>query len=143
MTQSVISAYESGKRQPSVPMLARLVSATGRELHVRAEEGSHSLARMSGPIGTRVRGLRTEVRKRALAHGMTGVRVFGSVARGEETEQSDLDLLVDTGASVGLFAMFRLQDELEALLSVPVDLVPAEGLKPDVREALERDLVAL
>jgi hypothetical protein len=65
------------------------------------------------------------------------------VARGEETADSDIDLLADFSAGTSLFTLARLQRELESILGAPVDIVPASGLKPDVRAEVERDVVPL
>ncbi len=56
--------------------------------------------------------------------------LFGSVARGDETASSDVDLLVDFEADSSLFDLLHLQDELSALLGCPVDVVSARALKP-------------
>ncbi len=65
------------------------------------------------------------------------MRVFGSVARGEDTDSSDVDLLVDLEGGVGLVALAGLRRELTELLGVDVDVVPAGTLKAGVRaEAL-------
>ncbi|HUC26128.1 MAG TPA: nucleotidyltransferase family protein [Streptosporangiaceae bacterium] len=79
----------------------------------------------------------------AAAHGVSGLRVFGSVARGEDRADSDVDLLADLPAGISLFGMARLQADLESILGTRVDLVPAADLKPDVRSRVERELVAL
>jgi transcriptional regulator with XRE-family HTH domain len=50
VTQSVISAYESGARQPSLPVLERLVAATGLELELRVRKARSPLVRLSGPL---------------------------------------------------------------------------------------------
>src|SRR5690242_16790824 len=71
------------------------------------------------------------------------VRVFGSVARGEVRADSDLDLLIDVPADLGLLGLGRLADELEALLGARVDLVPSSDLEPGVRARVEADLVSL
>lgn len=127
VTQSVVSAYESGARQPSVPTLERLVAATGFELDI------HLRRRPSGmPLAAAVRRHRRQIRQIAAAHGLGNVRVFGSVARGEEMADSDVDLLVDVAPGVGLIELGRCQSELEALLGARVDLVPAADLKPGV-----------
>ena len=73
-----------------------------------------------------------KVKQLAASHGLTNLRVFGSVARGEETEDSDIDLLVDVKPGVGLIGMARAQHEVEELLGTRVDLVPASDLKPRV-----------
>ncbi len=143
VTQSVISAYESGHRQPSLPTLARLVEAAGQELVLGVSRPPRRLARLSGPVGTRVRACRRELAAAAAVHGVSNLRVFGSVARGEDRADSDVDLLADLPAGMGLFGLGRARAELEAVLGAPVDLVPASDLKPGVRARVERDLVAL
>jgi uncharacterized protein len=52
VTQSVISAYESGQRQPSLPVLARLVDAAGFELTLGLRRPPRRLRRLSGPVGS-------------------------------------------------------------------------------------------
>src|SRR4051812_34384906 len=88
VSQSVVSVYESGRRQSSLPVLADLISATGYTLDLSlsppAPTGPPSGRRLSGPIGRRLRRPRREVRGLAVAHGMGQVGVFGSVARGVE-----------------------------------------------------------
>jgi predicted nucleotidyltransferase len=65
------------------------------------------------------------------------------VARGEDRPDSDIDLLVELPVGMGLFAVARVQNELEDLLGSPVDLVPNAGLKAGVRPAVETELVPL
>lgn len=129
VTQSVVSAYESSARQPSLPMLDRLVSATGLTLELQLRRRGQ---RLNGPIGARLRARRNKVRQVADAHGLMNPRVFGSVARGEETESSDVDLLVDVSPGVSLIGLARAQHELEGILETRVELVPAGDLKPGV-----------
>jgi uncharacterized protein len=142
VTQSVISAYESGTRQPSLPVLERLVAATGLELELRVRKAPSPLTRLTGPLGRRVRAHRTEIKHLGAKAGVTNVRVFGSVARGTETARSDIDLLIDLKPHTGLFALVALRGELEQLLEAGVDLVPADGLKDGMRHALQ-DTVGL
>jgi len=61
--------------------------------------------------------------------------VFGSFQRGEQTPESDIDLLVDflPDATPGFLTLSRMQRELSELLHRPVDLVPKGGLKPAIR----------
>ena len=143
VTQSVISAYESGHRQPSLPTLAALVEAAGYELVAEVRRQPRRLDRLSGPIGQRVRRHRHDIVAAAAAHGVSGLRVFGSVARGEDRPDSDVDLLADLPAGMSLFGLGRVQADLEAIVGTRVDLVPAEDLKPAVRPRAERDLVTL
>ena len=62
--------------------------------------------------------------------------VFGSTARGDAGQDSDIDLLVtfQAGAAIGLIAFNRLRRELEEGLGRKVDLVPKDGLKPIIRD---------
>lgn len=143
VTQSVISAYEAGRRQPSLPTLAALIEAAGYELEVSVQEPQGNLGRLTGPVGRRVRQHRSDLVAAAAAHGVANLRVFGSVARGEDRTDSDVDLLADIPAGMGLLGLGRVTDELEAVVGTRVDLVPAGQLKPAVRQRAERDLVAL
>lgn len=60
-----------------------------------------------------------------------------SVARGEDTAESDIDLLVDTDPDVGLFAIGALEAELEELLGREVDVVIARALREGVAATVE------
>lgn len=62
--------------------------------------------------------------------------VFGSVLRDDFGPESDVDLLVsfEPEAQIGFLALGRLRRELMALLNRPVDLVPQDGLKPQIRD---------
>jgi len=66
---------------------------------------------------------RQAVRAAALRYQTTNLRVFGSVLRGDDTDGSDLDLLVDPLPGTTLFDLGGLQFELEELLGVPVDVL--------------------
>jgi predicted nucleotidyltransferase/DNA-binding XRE family transcriptional regulator len=143
VTQSVISAYEAGHRQPAIPTLAALVHAAGYELVIRLRREPRRLGRLSGPVGRRLHRRRHDVVAAALTHGVTNLRVFGSVARGQDRTDSDVDLLADFPTGLGLFGLGRVQAELEAILGTRVDLVPAQDLKPLVRNRAEREMVAL
>jgi uncharacterized protein len=143
VTQSVISSYESGHRQPSVPTLAALIEATGFELETVIRRQPRRLKTLSGPVGVRLRRRRRDLVAAAAAHGVSGLRVFGSVARGEDRPDSDVDLLAELPPGMSLFGLARLQAELEAIVGTRVDLVPAADLKPEVRDRAGRDQVAL
>jgi predicted nucleotidyltransferase len=94
-------------------------------------------------VGRRLRQRRAAVLEVAHQHGVRVLGVFGSVARGEDRPDSDVDLLVELPSTMGLFAVARVQNELEALLGAPVDLIPESGLKAGVRPSVEADLVRL
>jgi predicted nucleotidyltransferase/DNA-binding XRE family transcriptional regulator len=143
VTQSVISAYESGHRQPAIPALAALIDAAGYELVMDLRRHPRRLGRLSGPVGRRVRRHRHDLIAAAAAHGVRNLRVFGSVSRGEDRPDSDVDLLADLPPGLSLIGLGRVEADLEAILGSHVDLIPAEDLKPGTRERVERDLVAL
>jgi uncharacterized protein len=105
--------------------------------------GSQGVASLSGPIGRRLRQHHEAVVAAAAAYGVSGLRVFGSVARGEDRADSDVDLLADLPPQMSLFRLGRLQAELEEILGARVDLVPESDLKPGVRPNAERDWVEL
>jgi transcriptional regulator with XRE-family HTH domain len=105
VTQSVISAYESGHRQPSVPALARLIEAAGCQLTLGLRRQPDRLRRLSGPVGRQVRRHRRDLIAAAAAHGVQNLRVFGSVARGEDHPGSDIDLLADLPPRLSLFGL--------------------------------------
>jgi hypothetical protein len=143
VTQSVVSAYESGSREPSLPTLRRLIEATGSELETQIRPAPSRLKQLTGPVGQRVIKHRPEIKRVAERHGMSNLRVFGSVARGEDRPDSDVDLLVDLAPDASLFTLARLQRELEQILGAPVDLVPSDGLKPGMRGAVRATQVPL
>jgi predicted nucleotidyltransferase/DNA-binding XRE family transcriptional regulator len=144
VAQSVISAYESGRREPGLRTLRRLVAATGQQLTVgleTAEPGVRGLP--DTPLGRRLRQRRSALIAAAESHGASNLRVFGSVARGEDGPDSDVDLLVDLAPGTGLFGLATLERELAEILHVDVDLAPADSLKPRQRVDAEREAIPL
>ena len=71
---------------------------------------------------------------------MARLQIFGSVARGEAAEGSDLDLLVRFATPKSLFDHARLQLDLEDRLGVPVDLITERALNPSIRDRVALDL---
>jgi uncharacterized protein len=74
-------------------------------------------------------------------YGVRTLALFGSLARNEATDQSDVDLLVEFDRAVGYFGLVALQDHLADLLRRPVDLGTLASLKPRIRQQVEQDLV--
>ncbi|AEG91769.1 nucleotidyltransferase family protein [Ramlibacter tataouinensis] len=79
---------------------------------------------------------RDDIRVIARRFRVANPRVFGSVLHGEDTDGSDLDLLVDPLPGTTLFDLGGLQGELEELLGVPVDVRTPGGLPPKFRAAV-------
>lgn len=71
-----------------------------------------------------------------LKHDITRLRLFGSVARGEDQEGSDIDLLVDFGTRKSLLDHVRIERELSELMGRPVDLLTERALSPHLRERI-------
>ena len=86
---------------------------------------------------------REEIIAIAAKHGARNVRVFGSVARGEADEQSDLDLLVELRPGRSLLDHAALWVELQDLLPCKVDVVSDRGIKPRIRERVLGEAVPL
>lgn len=87
---------------------------------------------------------RDEILRIADRHGATQLRVFGSVARGEATAISDLDLLVTWDYErMTAWGSAGLWEELEALLGRPVDITSERGLNPLIREAVLAEAIPL
>ncbi|MEJ5349029.1 MAG: nucleotidyltransferase family protein [Desulfosoma sp.] len=86
---------------------------------------------------------RDEILQIAAKHGAHNVRVFGSVARGEADEESDIDLVVEFEPGRSLFDLGGLQYELERLVGRRVDVVTERGLKARVRDRVLKEAVPL
>ena len=144
VAQSVISAYESGRREPSVSTLQRLVLATGHRLVLDIEPAENYAAGLPDtPLGRRVRQHRRSILACAKLHGASNVRVFGSTARGEDRPDSDVDLVDDMDKGTGLFNLEALRRELSEILGVPVDVAPSDSLRPHVRDEIEREAIQI
>lgn len=86
---------------------------------------------------------REEILRICAKYGARNVRVFGSVARGEADETSDIDFLVELEPGRTLFDLGGIQYELEQLLGRPVDVVTPRGLKARIQEQVLREAVPL
>ncbi|GIG37696.1 nucleotidyltransferase family protein [Cellulomonas pakistanensis] len=124
-------------RGDAVPAAVDLVPATA-DVAVGGEPGDGHGGAEPETVLSRVLGRqRDAIVTAASKHRMSNVRVFGSVARGEDGPESDVDLLVDLEPGVSLFDLARLEVELTDLLRRPVDVVPARMLKPRVARTVE------
>lgn len=75
----------------------------------------------------------------AARYGATNVRLFGSVARGEERPDSDVDLLIDLNADRGFDDYLGLAEEFELVLHRRVDLLLSRSLSPHFRPFIEAE----
>lgn len=144
LSQSVISAYESGSREPGVAMLVKLVEAAGQRMQVDVVPVAGAARGLPDTsMGRRLRRRRKAVIEAAKGRGATNVRVFGSVARGDDTASSDVDLLVDLDADVGLVALVALERELRDILGREVDVVPAASVKSALSSVMLAEAIPL
>lgn len=152
--QTTWSAYERGRREPAAATLRHLqnsISVTevgGTEVgcsEVGCSEVGVTELDTAQPVSA-AKALaehRREVVAVLAEAGMTNCRVFGSVARGDDSPGSDVDLLVTLTRPMGLFAFLRTQDRLREILGVDVDLVPDTELRPQVEASVTTDAIAL
>jgi predicted nucleotidyltransferase len=84
---------------------------------------------------------RDAIRRMVLESGMANPRLFGSVLRGEDAEDSDLDLLVDPSPETSLLDLAKLQIEIEAALGVKVDLRTPKFLPATFRDSVLAEAV--
>jgi uncharacterized protein len=141
-SQAMVARYETGAASPTVRTLARLLRAAGRELELSGAVASPRVPR--GTVAALLREHRAEIRAAAAAVGADNVRVFGSVARGEETPESDVDLLVDFPVGErGLFPLLELAADVESLVGRPVDVAAVEVMAEPVRERALAEAIPL
>lgn len=90
-----------------------------------------------------IRSDRERILEIAERHGIRNVRIFGSVARGEAREQSDLDLLVDVAPGRSLFDLVAFWQELEEQLGHRVDVISDGGVSPYLRDKIYAEAIPL
>jgi predicted nucleotidyltransferase len=86
---------------------------------------------------------REEILRITAAHGAMNLRVFGSVSRGEATEKSDLDLLIELEPGRTLLDIVAIKQDLEDLLGCKVDVVTEDSVSPYIREQIVKDAITL
>ena len=87
---------------------------------------------------------REKILQIAAKHGAYNVRIFGSVARGEDDEKSDIDFLIDYDLSkISPWFPSGLIQDLQSILGRKVDIVTVEGLKERIRERVLEEAIAL
>ena len=86
---------------------------------------------------------REEILNIAAQHGARNVRVFGSVARGEATENSDVDFLIDLGENLSPWFPVGLIQDWESLLGRKVDVVTAKSVHYFLRDRILKEAISL
>jgi len=127
---SVLTANESGVSQRDI---AKTLGVTQSAVSQMIATSRARAKLRQGPVGRKLAEHRAEVIRIARSHGASNVRVFGSVSRGEDDEDSDLDLLVNMPGLRRLTEVIGLEYDLTDVLGAPVDVTPEQLVK---REAL-------
>jgi uncharacterized protein len=86
---------------------------------------------------------RDDIKRIAARHGAFNLRIFGSVARGQQTQDSDLDLLIDVGPTTSSWFPAGLILDLENLLGCRVEVVTEKGLNPELRERVFSEAIPI
>lgn len=115
MTQTQI-AEAIGRSQPEVSRLLRFHGTTHTAMRLR---------RSRGPVLRQMK-----------AAGGSNVRVFGSVARGDDHEGSDVDLLFTMERPLSLMQLGALEQQLSDLVGAPVDILPDAAIRPALRDRI-------
>ena len=141
-TQSAIARYEKGTLSPSVDTLKRLLKANGFDLVIDVKPTRKIAARSA--LYKKIQSNRGEIRSILHAVGATNIRLFGSVARGEDGKGSDVDILVDinpeSGMSMNAVSCGR---SISKILGVKVDVAPSHMLKKEVLKSALHDSIPL
>jgi len=117
-----------------VPTLRRLLRAAGLDLATVPTVPS---------LSSLLDQHRDEITRIAANRGARNVRIFGSVARGEEDHASDIDLLVDLDGDRDLLDLAALREDLRDLLGIPVDVATPQLLRDTVRSVVLNEARAL
>ena len=86
---------------------------------------------------------KTAILETASRHGARNVRVFGSVARGDDDSGSDIDFLVDMEPGRSIFDLGGLYTDLSELLGCEIDIVTENGLRQRIRDRVLREAMPL
>lgn len=117
VSASTVTRIEHGDINPTIAMLERLLEASGNELEVRVSP------RSAQPTIEALRTRRAAIVKAIESFGGSNVRIFGSVARGDARDDSDVDLLIDVPPGTGLVTVERMTEAIEAVVPWPVDVL--------------------
>jgi transcriptional regulator with XRE-family HTH domain len=136
LPQSTVSAYESGRRQPTLPMLSKLLEAMGAEVTIAASPLPAALTVLTGPTGVRIRRHRQLITEAAAGHGAQNVRVL-------DMATAPVELLVDRIPEATVVRLPDLAAELQEIIGAPVEVIATEDLSPARQAEADRRSVAL
>jgi hypothetical protein len=138
LDRTAVSKIESGRRRVGVHELGRLAAVLDRPPAWFLAEDANARLDLRW-----LRHLRPRILEVASDHGASNVRVFGSLARGESDEGSDVDFLVDMLPNHSLIDRAALVVDLEKLLGCTVDVATPQALRDRIRDRVLREAVTL
>lgn len=94
-------------------------------------------------VSSLIKNRREEILDIARKHGAKNIRLFGSMARGEEGAESDLDILVEMEKGSSLLDIIAIKQDIEDLLGRKVDVVTESSISPYIRDTVLREAVNL
>jgi predicted nucleotidyltransferase len=128
-----LEAYVADQKVP--PSLAAITQTALRQFLRGRPPGD-------GPVDEVLRH-RSEIRAIAAARGANDIYLFGSAARGESGQSSDLDFAVEVRDGTTLFDLARMRSDLVELLQTDVDVVPLKGLEGSMRARFDEEAIKL
>ncbi len=102
-----------------------------------------TMKQSTSSLSQQLQAQRQAILRIAQIYGAKNLRIFGSVARGEDDDKSDLDLLVDLEPGRSLFDLGGLAIDLQDLLGCSVDVVTEKGLKQRIRDRVLQEAIEL
>jgi len=139
-SQPAVARYEAGAASPSLGTLERILAACGSSLVLRAPQRRRPARKpSSGRSLALIRRHRNRLKAAAERHGVRDLRVFGSVARGDENPESDIDFLVDLDPGRTLLDLIGFRQEAGDILGVEVDVAAPRMMKERVRARAVRE----
>jgi uncharacterized protein len=132
-SQPAVARYERGIDVPTIPTLERLLAACGRGLLLTA------VRRREGKQASLLRRERRRLLAAAELRGARRIRVFGSVARGDQRPDSDIDLLVEFERGRTLVDIAGFQNDARAILGWDVDVATPQILREEFRDQVLAD----
>lgn len=131
VSASTVTRIERGEVNPTVAMLDRLLDASGNRLEFVVS------GRSMPPTLEALREHRDVIVQVVRSFGGSNVRVFGSVARGDSHEASDVDLLIDVPGGTGLVTVERIAEAVEAVLPWRVDVTTSGAARGRMAHILD------
>ena len=129
-SQPTLAAYETGAKSPSVRSLDRIIRAAGGSLDVKLKVAPTAQGELLDELREHANAIREVGRERKIRN----IRVFGSAARGEESDASDVDLLVDFDpVRYGVLPLVGFAQDVRAIIGRNVDVTTSALLRDDVR----------